>query len=90
MGLALRGALGHFGGMAQWPQRRVMKAATAAGPAAGPGRAVEAWWAVSDAGRWELAKLVGREAAEEDGRQWVFRLSETGAAVVQMGLLLEG
>ena len=76
-------------------------------------------------GRWELAKLVGRERAVSlqaavqltgasrvvasrgfqallraglvvreraaaDGRQWVFRLSETGAAVVQMGLLMEG
>ena len=36
------------------------------------------------------AGLVVRERAAADGRQWVFRLSETGAAVVQMGLLMEG
>ena len=36
------------------------------------------------------AGLVVREAATEDGRQWVFRLSDTGAALVQAGMLLEG
>ena len=106
--------------MERWPIRREMKAA----PAAGPGRAVEAYWALAEAGRWELARLLAqeravslgeagrrlgisqqmasrrfqallraglvvREALAEDGRQWVYRLSESGAALVQAGVLME-
>jgi DNA-binding HxlR family transcriptional regulator len=112
--------MGYPGGMERWPIRREMKPA----PAAGPGRAVEAYWALAEAGRWELAKLVARERAvslveagrrlgisrkmvsrrfqalrrvglvnrealADDRRQWVFRLTETGEALVQAGMLME-
>ena len=85
---------------------------------------MEAYWALAEPGRWEVAKLVAqeravslgeagrrlgisrqvvsrrfqallraglvvREALAEDGRQWVYRLSESGAALVQAGMLVE-